>query len=107
MYRDNELDEFIYHTIGEEASWMQLAEEAAELSQAAAKCARYLHDTNPVEGSLDDLEERVFEEVTDVAVCCNVLGVSPDNDIARGKYIRWRNRLKFGKHHHDNANDED
>ena len=96
MYNDEELNEVIISKIGEEAAWMQLSEEAAELSQAAAKMARYIHGTNPVEASYTDIEDNICEELTDIGICCNVLGIKPDNEIARGKYIRWRNRLKYG-----------
>ena len=87
----------ILEKIGEEAMWMQLAEEAAELSQAAAKRARYLHGTNPV--AKDDIELRadVIEEYMDVLNCARHLDIPHNEHCVLVKNIRWRQRLGLTK----------
>lgn len=92
----------IRNSIGDEACWMQLAEEASELSQAAAKMARYLHATNPVANPYDlndkDLKAQllsdVIEEYMDVVNCCEILEVPEHRDVIRFKRNRWIGRIK-------------
>lgn len=97
--------------IGEEAMWMQLAEEASELSQAAAKMARYLHGTNPV-GNPYELNDKdlkvslmtnVIEEYMDVKNVCNHLGVPDHNEIIRVKNNRWIARIEKARKEKENA----
>lgn len=92
----------ICELIGEEAMWMQLAEEASELSQAASKMARYLHGTNPV-GNPYELNDRdlkvslmtnVIEEYMDVVNCCKHLGVPEHKEVIRVKNNRWIARIE-------------
>lgn len=92
----------IRHSIGDEACWMQLAEEASELSQAAAKMARFLHGTNPV-GNPYELSEQdlkvhlltnVIEEYMDVVNVCEILEVPEHREIIRVKRNRWIGRIK-------------
>ena len=91
----------IREKVGDEALWMQLAEEASELSQAAAKMARHLHGTNPVDNPYD-MDERdlrvslmtdVIEEYMDVMNVCEVLRVPEHREIIRVKRNRWISRL--------------
>lgn len=92
----------IRSSIGDEACWMQLAEEASELSQAAAKMARFLHGTNPVANpyKLNDKDLKtqllsdVIEEYMDVVNCCEVLEVPEHRDVIRFKRNRWIGRIK-------------
>lgn len=85
--------------VGDEAMWLQLAEEASELSQAASKMVRYIHGTNPVfrngERVVDDAELRadVIEEYMDVVNICNHLGVPMHQGVINAKNHRWRERL--------------
>lgn len=91
--------------IGDEACWMQLAEEASELSQAAAKMARFLHGTNPVanpygldEGDLKvKLLTDVIEEYMDVVNVCEILEVPEHRDVVRMKRNRWLARIALGE----------
>lgn len=89
------MDSDILDKIGQEAMFMQLAEEAAELSQAAAKMARYLHGTNPV--AKDELEIRadIIEEYADVINCARHLAVPIDERMINAKNARWRERLEI------------
>ena len=85
--------------VGDEAMWLQLAEEASELSQAASKMVRYIHGTNPVYKNgvrvtdATELRADVIEEYMDVVNCCDHLGVPHHNGMITHKNKRWRERL--------------
>lgn len=83
----------ILEAIGEEAMWMQLTEEASELSQAAAKMARYLHGTNPVAKDEDEIRAGIIEEYADVVNCARHLIIPIHENIICVKNKRWRQRL--------------
>lgn len=87
----------ILETIGQEAMWMQLAEEAAELSQAAAKMARYIHGTNPVAKDEIELRADVIEEYMDVLNCARHLNIPRNEHCVIVKNNRWRQRLGLVK----------
>jgi NTP pyrophosphatase (non-canonical NTP hydrolase) len=72
----------------------QLAEEAAELSQAALKLKRAMKGTNPTTVGLVEANNRLIEEYSDVCNAANVLGISVDNDICAYKMKRWVERKK-------------
>lgn len=72
----------------------QLAEEAAELSQAALKLKRVMKGTNPTTVGLLEANNRLIEEYSDVCNVTNVLGISIDNDICASKMKRWVERKK-------------
>lgn len=85
--------------VGDEAMWLQLAEEASELSQAASKMVRYIHGTNPVYKNgvqvtdATELRADVIEEYMDVVNVCNHLGVPMHRGVIDAKNQRWRERL--------------
>ena len=108
-YEFNVLANRVWEYIGPEELYMQLAEEAAELSQACSKMARYLHHTNPVDKHLTklDLEDNVIEELADVSLLMRMVvdwsyvrGHSHDNTddaickIEDYKMKRWLQRLE-------------
>lgn len=78
----------------------QLAEEAAELSQAALKLRRANMNINPTTKSVEEAYNNLLEEMADVRVCVKALHL--DNigidmmldDIAGKKMARWAERLK-------------
>lgn len=73
----------------------QLAEEAAELAQAANKMARVMRGTNPA--NIDEREaiKRVVEEYTDVHVVAkDILELQVDGLQADYKIDRWAKRLE-------------
>lgn len=73
----------------------QLAEEAAELSQAANKMARSLRGVNPTPKSEAEVRSNLIEEYTDVVnVACNILDLHPDWLISDYKLYRWTKRLE-------------
>lgn len=75
--------------------YSQLAEEAVELSMAAAKMARILRGTNPTPVSRESAEENLIEEYTDVLLVSRDILDLKTNDVIRGyKLYRWKKRLE-------------
>lgn len=73
---------------------IQLAEESAELAQAASKCARKFIGRNPTPKSFLDVSEALLEEIGDVMTVIATLGIHerclvPSHD----KLQRWVDRL--------------
>ena len=64
--------------IGKAAMLEQLAEEAAELSQAALKLARVLRGENPTSVTRKEARKHLMEEYTDVWQCAMELMISVD-----------------------------
>lgn len=92
------LDEKIKQHLPQDELLAQLAEEAAELSQAALKLRRALTGINPTPVTVDEARKSLVEEAADVY---NVLGLlldAADNaeiySIIRRKKERWLNRLE-------------
>lgn len=92
------LNEKIKQHIPQDELLAQLAEEAAELSQAALKLRRALTGINPTPVTADEARKNLVEEAADVY---NVLGLlldAADNaeiySIIRRKKERWLNRLE-------------
>ena len=79
----------------EEDLLLQLAEEAAELSQAAAKLARDMIGRNPTCRTREELVADLVEELTDVMVVSHELPYRPDKKLGEAKRIRWGNRLEW------------
>ena len=73
----------------------QLAEEAAELAQAANKMARVLRGTNPTPVTECDAEQLLIEEYTDVVlVAKDILGLETSWLTENFKLQRWAKRLR-------------
>lgn len=92
------LDEKIKQHLPQDELLTQLAEECAELSQAALKLRRALTGINPTPVTADEARKNLVEEAADVY---NVLGLlldAADNaeiySIIRRKKARWLNRLE-------------
>ncbi len=88
-----------------DAMLKQLAEEAAELAQAALKYDRALETetalkyVSPTPKTSREAMDNLLEEIADVALCVMVLGIPglPDK-IMLEKAKRWRDRLEqYGK----------
>lgn len=91
-------DEKIKQHIPQDELLTQLAEECAELSQAALKLRRALTGINPTPVTAEEARKNLVEEAADVY---NVLGLlldAADNaeiyEIIRRKKARWLNRLE-------------
>lgn len=78
----------------------QLAEEAAELAQAALKLRRVLTGVNPTPVTEEEARRQVQEELADVEVCMIALGyiragdMLLRNEISSRKWTRWAARLQ-------------
>lgn len=102
MYIDGNISEIRDNTPGPEQLAM-LAEECAELSQAALKLRRTIdHNASPTSTSKEYALDNLREEIADVLVCLLVIGdyieyiepSRPIEDIIEYKTARWRQRLK-------------
>lgn len=84
---------------GEEYLFRQLAEESAEMTQAALKLVRVINEETPVRWS--DAQRRLMEEIADVEVMLHIIKVAAINDegneqitrIYRAKVERMKERL--------------
>lgn len=77
----------------------QLAEEASELSQAALKLVRAIDGINPTPISKQEALERLLEEISDVKVCINCIGLLHSDfeqidKTSNQKIVRWARRLE-------------
>lgn len=98
--------EYIAENLSEEDILCQLAEEAAELAQAALKLRRAITQTNPTPVSVDEALHNLHEEIIDVSLAEKVYFeqnkyelVGTSGLIANGKAYRWAQRIKEGKNH--------
>lgn len=93
--------DFIRMTLPPEEILCQLAEEAAELSQAALKLRRSINGVNPTPKPVEECWKDFLEEVADVCICLDMLGVldEPANSeietIVKSKLTRWAGRLGY------------
>ena len=76
----------------------QLAEECAELTQAALKYRRALDGNNPTPVGEQKAVMHLIEEIADVDLCVSLL-TTPEDDqqklmIERAKLLRWEERLR-------------
>jgi NTP pyrophosphatase (non-canonical NTP hydrolase) len=90
--------DYIRGKVPEEELLAQLAEEATELSHAALKLRRVLDGQNPTPVRMSEAYANLQEEVADVLLCLQVLGIEiQDPTIYRTqeeKSIRWARRLQ-------------
>ena len=98
--------EYIAANLSDEDILCQLAEEAAELAQAALKLRRAITQTNPTPVSVDEALHNLHEEIIDVSLTEKVYFeqnkyelVGASGLIANGKAYRWAQRIKEGKKH--------
>lgn len=88
--------EVIEIELTERALLEQLAEEAAELAQAALKLIRVRGNGNPTPVTVVDAEAALIEELSDVALVAAALGISKDSVLMDQKAARWAERIKKG-----------
>lgn len=100
--------EYIAANLSEEDILCQIAEEAAELEQAALKLRRAITGTNPTPMSMEEAEKNLIEEYGDTAVAYVAYSIKHDLidrkyvDIlekSNTKYSRWAQRIKESKKH--------
>lgn len=74
-----------------------LAEEAAELAQAALKLRRVLDGSNPTTMTYQEAKEDLIEEAADVELCMRQITALADRHeielVKAEKYQRWLERL--------------
>ena len=87
------MNDNIEKIIGKPALLEQLAEEAAELAQAALKYSRILRGENPTPVTEEEASVKVIEEYTDVIHCAMELDLTADDQQILRKDIRWHERL--------------
>lgn len=85
--------EFIEKSTSKAALYELLAEEAAELSHAAAKAGRILRGEVPTPNSLENAEANVLEEYADVEVVLEIMHLYADPEMEEFKINRWAKRL--------------
>ena len=78
-----------------------LAEEAAELAQAALKLRRVLDGKNPTPISYEEAKKRLIEEAADTELCMRMVHALDNRheiEMIKGlKYQRWMERLSDGR----------
>lgn len=79
--------------IGTPAMLEQMAEEAAELAQAALKLARVLRAENPTPVTLEEAKMNLTEEFTDVQHCAGELKLETDWRQIDAKNRRLKQRM--------------
>lgn len=95
MNEMNEHKNFIKARLDRRTLLEQLAEEAAELSQAALKCIRAEKmSDNPTPVPLEDAVWNLNEEVYDVLAVAELLNLVPDGTTVNNpKWKRWAMRI--------------
>ena len=83
----------IIDILGEAEVLAQLAEEAAELAQAALKLRRVLDGRNPTPVAEWEARDNLKEEYTDVVHCALELGIVENLHLIVEKRARWKMRL--------------
>ena len=83
----------IIDILGETEVLTQLAEEAAELAQAALKLRRALDGRNPTPVTETDCRAGLIEEYSDVVHCAMELGLRESPYLISEKHDRWCRRL--------------
>ena len=87
--------EYIKSRLSTRALYEQLAEESAELCQAALKAIRVGYQENPTPVTPEQAGHALVEELFDVLIVADVLGLipgaAPDDE---PKIIRWAERLR-------------
>ena len=100
--------EYIAENLSDEDILCQLAEEAAELAQAALKLRRAITQTNPTPVTIEKAVDDLFEEYGDTDVAFSAYLVKHNVIDRKGidvieqsttKYNSWAQRIKEGKNH--------
>ncbi|WP_143037987.1 hypothetical protein [Acidaminococcus timonensis] len=86
--------------------YAQLAEEGAELTQAALKCIRAQgFSQNPTPVSCEDAIKNLREEINDVLIAAYVLGLVDSSCVKDwSKLVRWAKRLQEANEKKEAAN---
>ena len=89
----------ILKEIGQPAMLEQLAEECAELGQAALKLARVMRGENPTPKTQMQCLDALTEEIADVELVIDQLGEMVDTSrveaVKDQKWVRWQHRIEM------------
>ena len=94
--------QYIIDSIPTKELLAQLAEEASELCHAALKLRRVYDDINPTPVPKEDALKNLYEEIADVWLLIQILGLDEDahveqyQEIMTRKVDRWAHRLDGG-----------
>ena len=100
--------EYIAENLSEEDILCQIAEEAAELAQAALKLRRAITQTNPTPVTVEKAADNLIEEYGDTVGAMTAYYMKHgaiDGKVAEiieqdnPKFNRWAQRIKEGKKH--------
>ena len=86
---------YVCEKLSEAALYEQLAEECVELSHACLKKARKLRGENPTPIEMNEIDDSVEEEFTDVSLVSTLLDIHPNLNMYWKKYDRWCQRLGY------------
>ena len=75
------------------AVYEQLAEECAEMAQAALKCARIIRAENPTPVTMDEALANLKKEYTDTVLVADELELRVDYSLYAEKLGQWYDRL--------------
>lgn len=89
----SEID-YIAKNLDDSDLFLQMAEEAEELSHACLKYVRAHKGNNPTKDSEDVYLKNILEELTDVRVSAELLNIEEDIDIYLNKIHRWADRIR-------------
>ena len=84
---------YVRRELSAAAMFEQLAEECVELAHCAQKQARLIRGENPTTYEMVDLVKDTDEEVADVLVCFELIGLQPNQALMTAKMDRWANRI--------------
>ena len=85
---------YVVYNLDSDDLFLQMAEEAGELSQACLKYVRAHKGNNPTKDSEDVYLNWIIEEFTDVQVCAEAIDITADSDIHDSKIHRWADRIR-------------
>ena len=92
--------EYVRKTLSKEEQLAQLAEECAELGKAALKLRRVYDGRNPTPVTRPEAFNNLVEEIADVTLCMEVLGMNTAEvlyncaKIRLEKAARWKKRIQ-------------
>lgn len=94
-----ETRDYIYNELGEEELLCQLAEECAELVQAALKLRRVYTGKNPTPITDEEAISGLLEEIADVRLCIETMFLNEEEEAEikstiERKTERWANRIR-------------
>lgn len=99
---DNKIDdiEYVSQSLNQATVLEQLAEESAELAQAALKLSRIIRGNNPTTTTFSEACANLYEEYADVIVAAHVAYLHKECEIERiggQKIDRWKYRIENSK----------